>query len=337
MQAESNRGSMLDASRYADSILKIAEPLGVRELVAVGQVVGAAALITNGSQVEACRRFEAALAGIGELEFPPPATPYDLDLVAMAHFSHATALANAAEPEQALRAIRLGSERANLIDHDLTRAQVAGGAAITGFLMADPEYTLTVAGEGVAHCAGRGFHSQELMATMPLGWAAASLGDVDEGIRQVERGIELAEASGSVAGLPFQLVVGSHVFRMAKQRERAEELILRATQLYTRSGELAYRYLAVLSQAQVLLELGDGTLEQVEQLLVDAVDDAARYDVLQWELIGSTELARLASRTGKLREAHERLAGRYARLTEGHDRAPARNARAALDELAALL
>jgi hypothetical protein len=58
---------------------------------------------------------------------------------------------------------------------------------------------------------------------------------------------------------------------------------------------------------------------------------------LQAQLTTSTHLARLAPRTGKLREAHDRLARCYARLSEGQGRAPAREAKAALDELAARL
>jgi hypothetical protein len=76
---------------------------------------------------------------------------------------------------------------------------------------------------------------------------------------------------------------------------------------------------------------------EAERLLLEAVETAVSVDDLHMELVASTHLARLAPRTGKLREAHERLAGHYARLTEGHDRRPAREARAALDELAARL
>jgi hypothetical protein len=72
-------------------------------------------------------------------------------------------------------------------------------------------------------------------------------------------------------------------------------------------------------------------------LLLDALEVAGAEDGLQWELIISTHLARLAPRTGKLREAHDRLAHHYGRLTEGFERAPAREAKAALDELAARL
>ncbi len=124
---------------------------------------------------------------------------------------------------------------------------------------------------------------------------------------------------------------------MARRRERADELLDLATTLYERTGEKAFHPYVCFARARVLLELGDGAPAEAERLLLEAVESASSLDILQWELIISTHLARLAPRTGKLREAHDRLAGHYARLTEGQGRGPAREAKAALDELAARL
>jgi predicted ATPase len=184
---------------------------------------------------------------------------------------------------------------------------------------------------------GRGFHSDEMMARILLGWARACQGEVDEGVRDVEQGLALAEVSGAVGGLPLLYIEASHVYRMAKRREPAEELIDRATVVYERTGEKKDATDALLARAQIRLELGDGDPIESEHLLLDAVESAGSFGHLQMELIIGTHLARLAPRAGKLREAHDRLAGHYARLTEGFDRGPAREAKAALDELAALL
>ena len=176
-----------------------------------------------------------------------------------------------------------------------------------------------------------------MIARIVLGWARACQGEIEEGVREVEKGIALAEASGSVAGLTSMYIAAAHVYRMAKQRERAEELIDRAVTEYERTGEKDYRSEACFARAQVRLELGDGAPAEAERWLLEALEAASAADDLQRELIISTHLARLAPRTGKLREAHDRLARCYARLTEGFDRGPAREAKAALDELAARL
>jgi hypothetical protein len=123
---------------------------------------------------------------------------------------------------------------------------------------------------------------------------------------------------------------------MAKRRERAKEMIEVAMAESERTGERNYRADACFARAEVQLELADAPAE-AERSLLEALEAAGLCDNLQWQLIISTHLARLAPQTGKLREAHDRLAHHYSRLTEGFDRAPAREAKAALDELAARL
>jgi hypothetical protein len=71
--------------------------------------------------------------------------------------------------------------------------------------------------------------------------------------------------------------------------------------------------------------------------ILPPVSAPGSVDNLQLELMISTDLARLAQRTGHVREAHDRLAKHYERLSEGFDRGPAREAKAALEDLAALL
>jgi hypothetical protein len=110
------------------------------------------------------------------------------------------------------------------------------------------------------------------MANILLGWARACQGEVEEGVRDVEKGIALAEASGSVAGLPLRYIAAAHVYRMAKQREPAEELIDRAATLCGRTGETNYRFDVCAARAQVHLELGDGAPAVAERWLLEALE-----------------------------------------------------------------
>jgi class 3 adenylate cyclase/tetratricopeptide (TPR) repeat protein len=336
-QIDAARGNTDAHIRHAEAILRIAEPLGIDALVAASHVLIGVAMLTRSSLVSAEKRLSEALAIAEKIDLPAPATPYDLDLIAMAWSSHAIALAGLARPEQALRSLLQGEERAHQVDHVFSRSYGAIVAATVGVLLDDPELTRVSAEKGVALGDGRGFHSLELMGNVFLGWARACQGEVDEGLRDVEKGLSLADASGSVAGLAFVYVAAAHTYRMAKRRERAEELIDSAEALRERAGERGYRHYACFARALSHLELGDGTPDEAERLLLEGVESAGTIDCLQQELILSTHLARLAPRTGKVREAHDRLAGHYARLTEGFDRGPAREAKAAIDELAEML
>jgi tetratricopeptide (TPR) repeat protein len=332
-----SRGDTASYGNHAEGILRIAETLGVRELVVLGHVLVGSGMITTSSFLAAEKRLSEALAIAEQFDFPAPATPWDQDLIVLAYCSQAVVLVDLARPEQAIQSLRLGESRHQQLGHARSRTSSSAFAAIVGYLMLDPEFARASAEETLALAEGRGFHSDELLAHIVLGWARASQGEVEEGIRDVEKGIALAEATGSVAGLSTMYIAAAHVYRMAKRREPAEELIDRAVRLYERTGETNYRPEACLARAQVHLELGDGTPAEAERLLLDGLEAAGAVGDLQKELIISTHLARLAPRTGKLREAHDRLAHHYGRLTEGLDRAPAREAKAALDELAALL
>jgi hypothetical protein len=321
----------------AEAILRIAEPLGVRELIVLGHVLAGIATITTSSIIAAEKRLSDALAVAEQIDFPMPATPSDPDLIVLAYGTHPLALVSLARPEQAIRSLQLGEVRLRQIGHSRSQILLAQEATLVGYLMHDPELARASAEEVLALVEGRGFHSEELIAHIVLGWSRASQGEVEEGVREVEKGIALAEASGSVAGLPLLHCAAAHVYRMAKRRERAEELLDLAETEYKRTGEKNFRVDVCVARAQVRLELGDGEPAEVQRLLLEALEAADAADNLQAQLIISTHLARLAPGTGKLREAHDRLARHYARLTEGLDRDPAREAKAALDELAARL
>jgi class 3 adenylate cyclase/tetratricopeptide (TPR) repeat protein len=330
------RGDLVSSSDHAEAILRIAEPLGVRELVVMGHVLAGSALISSASLIAAEKRLAAALAIAEQINFPAPATYWDPDLIALAYASHAITLAVLARPEQAIRSLRLGQERLRQLGHAKSQILFSADAALVGYLMNDPEPARVCAVEALALAEGRGFHSDELLARILLGWARACQGEVEEGVREVEKGMTLAEASGSVAGLPLLYCAAAHVYAMAKRRERAEELIDLAVTLYERTSEKNFRADVCLARAQVRLELEDPPAE-AEHWLLEVLEAASANDDLHKQLVASTHLARLAPRTGKLREAHDRLARCYARLSEGFDRGPAREAKGALDELAARL
>lgn len=123
---------------------------------------------------------------------------------------------------------------------------------------------------------------------------------------------------------------------LAKNRERAEEHLDKASLLIKHDGNLIPIVDILCTRARIHLELGNELLE-AENLFVQAIIEAERFGTPWHGMMISTDLARLAPQTGKVREAHDRLAAYYASLTEGFDRAPAREAKAALSELAAIL
>ena len=183
---------------------------------------------------------------------------------------------------------------------------------------------------------GRGFHTAQLMATVTLGWARAAQGEVEAGVRDVEHGLRIAQATGSLAGVGGLYVAAAEAHAMARNRKRAEELLDGADEILERRGETTgYGARVLCARAQLELELGDGkNAPAVEAMLLDALGQARRGERLLDELVTSTQLAQVAHWTSHVPEAHQRLTQVYARLTEGFDRQPVVAAMAAMDELA---
>jgi len=290
----------------------------------------------HSSPVEAQERLSRAVEIVRTVDFPPPATAYVLDLVASLHGFHAVAFAMCGKPGQTMKSIGAARKRLSEIDHDYTKANVAVAVAITGYMMHDPEAARLTTEEGLGVTEGRGFHSSESILLIIRGWACACLGEPDEGVSDVERGLDLAQTSGSEVLSTQFYVIASQVHRMARNRKRADDLLNQAKTLEAPHSPSADLVDVTFADALIHLEFGDG-LPEVEKLFLRAVDYADTFHHDWAGLRISTHLARIAPQTGKLREAHDRLATHHARLNEGLDRAPVREAKAALDELAGIL
>ena len=141
------RGDLVSFRDQAEAILRIAEPLGVRELVVMGHVLAGSAMITTASIAAAEKRLSDALAIAEQIDFPAPATPWDPDLIVMALRHPAIALAALARPEQAIRSLELGQGRVRQLGHAKSQTLFSGNAAVVGYYINDPELARTSAEE----------------------------------------------------------------------------------------------------------------------------------------------------------------------------------------------
>jgi len=73
------------------------------------------------------------------------------------------------------------------------------------------------------------------------------------------------------------------------------------------------------TKAEVLMSIPSAALEQVEEMLSEAVDRARKQGALSWELRISLTLAKARVSQGRNREARELLEHVYSRFTEGFD------------------
>jgi len=338
IQFDMARGDNLNSRDRARAVLRIAEPLGVRELIAAAHYIIGGSEILIGSAIEARERLAQTVAIAREADFPPPATPHDVDLVGVAHATHAISLVICGAPDQAVEALDASRERVMRCGNDISQVQVTSLMAMVGYLMEDPELARSAADESLGKGEGRGFHTAQLMAMVCRGWARAQRGEIEQGVEDVEHGLEIAETTGSSAGVALLSVAAADVHRLAGNRERARTLMDQAEAILEQRGERPGYGARVLSARAILeLELGETDVPEIERMLLEALGLAEKADCLWDQLRISTRLAQLAPRSGHANEAYDRLKGFYERLEEGLERPPFREARAAIDALASVI
>jgi class 3 adenylate cyclase/tetratricopeptide (TPR) repeat protein len=336
MRFHREHGDVLNARRKAEAILRIVEPLDVKPLLVLGHYIISGCAITTTSNIEAGEHLSEALAIAQTIDFPAAATPYDLDLISVAYAQQAIILGVSAKPDQAMESMRASRERLRRFGNDNSEATSLAVMSLAACQMEDPGLAHSTAEEALAIAEGKGFHNAEVMARVFRGWACASRGEIEQGVRDVERAFELAESSASA--ISNICIAAVNVYRMAKDLEMAEKFLEALATVTAHTGESRTYWPQILhARARIILELGSGDAREAEDLLLEALEGSASFGRVLAELIISTELAHLAPQTGKIREAHDRLADHYRRLTEGFDSASAKAARAALDDLAARL
>ena len=332
----SHRGDPVSARDRGELILRISEPLGVAELLVLGHFIVGSSILSGGpSVVQSEERIAEALRIARSVDLPAPATAFDADLIALGHAVHAIALGACGRTDEAMDAVSQARERLNRIDHAFSSISALCTLGSFGLTMYEPELCRSNADEALRLAEGRGFHTQEVVAKIQRGWGRACLGEIDEGVIDVEQALALAESTGSAVGGALLYVAAADVYRMARDWERSEALLELAEEFcegYPVSG-------APLSfvRGQISLESKDNGLDEAEAFFTDAFERADQLDIPMWALIYSTQLGQLALDTGKVEEAYDRLVHHYSNLPQGLEREPALEAKVVIDELAAHL
>ena len=107
------RGDCTRTCNRAEAIVRIAELIGVRELLAMGHFMIGTCAMSRASFSEALSRISRVVEIVSEIDFPRPETSYDIDLISVVHENHAMALVECGKPDQALEAMRASRERAS--------------------------------------------------------------------------------------------------------------------------------------------------------------------------------------------------------------------------------
>jgi hypothetical protein len=194
----------------------------------------------------------------------------------------------------------------------------------------EPERTRALTDECLRVIHGRGFHSVECSARVQAGWARTRLGD-PAGLQGVREGLELARTSGAGGGLAQLYFIAAETCKLAGRFDEALSMLEAGRRTLERTGErMGYEPQVAATRARLLLAQ-EGDPEEVERLLLEAFAGWGRSEAPWLRLESAVLLARVAARTGRRVEAHERLAGVLAGFKEGFETRRLREARALLD------
>jgi class 3 adenylate cyclase/tetratricopeptide (TPR) repeat protein len=329
-----NCGHVPKARGYADSLLGIAEPLGIAPLCVAGHMIKGVASLTTATISEGCHHLQKAIEIGSNTELRSPRAAFDIDALTSAHCTYAIALVVAGKSESALQTAEQGLRRARELGHPRTLASALANCAMASHLLDDSRRTEALAEECLEVLADRGFHTVECSVRVLLGWARARHGDPN-GISDLEEGLRLSDACGTLGGLVQSHFAAADVYTRAGLFEKASGAVDSGAAVIERTGErVGYQPQIPTLRARILLESDSGSAEQAAALLLESLVLWKRSQAPWLALDSAILLGRIASDAGKRKEARAQLSELCGGIAEGLDTARLREARRLLDDLA---
>jgi predicted ATPase len=189
----------------------------------------------------------------------------------------------------------------------------------------------------------RGFALFQAFGTVLRGWALAERGEIEEGIGQMQQGLDAWRAMGLEVVLPESLCLLAGVYGKTGQTEEGLRLVSEALTRVETTGERKFeaelhrlKGELLLSQVQAEAKIkteADRCYHEAEACFQGALEVARGQCAKSWELRAATSLSRLWNTQGRGEEARELLQDVYGWFTEGFDTADLREAKALLDAL----
>ncbi len=185
------------------------------------------------------------------------------------------------------------------------------------------------------------------IATSGLGTVIAELGQAEDGLAYLRRGLDMYLRTGARVGLIQILIATAEALAKLGRYEEASRALSEALELEHASGAGSFAAEAARLSGVLLLRQaearppsrrrrkpsGGDASSEAEACFLRALAIARRQGARGWELRAATNLAALWHGQGKSREAHDVLAGILGWFTEGNETLDVRNARTALAAL----
>jgi len=166
-----------------------------------------------------------------------------------------------------------------------------------------------------------------------LGWALAELGQLEQGVMEMETGVAGFRKLGGVPRQQHAIALLAEGYARIGRTDEALTMLTEALARIERAGETVEHAEMLRLKAEILLMRDSGAIAEAESCFRAALVVARVQEAKWWELRTSVSLARLLCDTNRRDEARTLLANIYGWFTEGFDLPDLKDARVLLEEL----
>jgi tetratricopeptide (TPR) repeat protein len=337
------RGRIRPALGIADRVVDLAEGLNDPRLMMEAHRARGSTLLEMGRCREALEHVDRA-SHLYSVNPYPPTLISGRDCKVLSECSAGKALWALGFPDAAMQRMRMGLNFARQIAHPQSLAYAAHFSTQLHQFRGEPLLAQERAKEGIRIAEEYYLELWVAFGKVALGWADAELGDVEQGIEQMQQGLAAYEATETKIFYPTFLCSLADQLNKAQRIEEGLVVIAQAltwaeqteegytlAELHRIKGEL-------LLNSSGLLQAGkrpgdssrNSTVSEARACFTDAVSIAKQQGTRSWELRAALSMHRLDVLLGN--PDHSQLAEIYSSFTEGFETADLKRARALLEE-----
>jgi tetratricopeptide (TPR) repeat protein len=317
------------AANSADRVLELADRAGDKSMLAHANYASGAVFLFRGQIAAAVEKLDQA-----RRVYKPQGLrhePQDPGVTSLSFL--ALALWLAGYSDMALNAADDAISRARDLSHPLSLAVALTYRALLHLCRREPAKSLEIADEARTLSDQRGFQYWGALASTYRGIAVSAMGQPDEGITAILRGIGSYRATGSELGAALIMVGLTSSYLDAGRIEEVLTTIAQALANTERTGAHLSNPELYRLKGEALLRKEPGFANEAHSCFEMAITSARSQQAKAWELRAITSLGRLLVTQGRCDEARTMLQDIYKWFTEGFDTADLKETKALIVEL----
>jgi predicted ATPase len=338
------RGKIRPALEIADQVVDLAEGLKDSRLIMEAHRAKGSTLLEMGRCSEALERVDRA----SQLYSVNPNSQTLIsgrDCKVLSECSAGKALWALGFPDAAMRRMQVGLEFARQLSHPQSLAYATHFSAQLHQLRGEPRLAQERAKEGIRVAEEYYLELWVAFGRIALGWADAELGDVQQGIEQMQLGLTAYEATETKIFYPTFLCSLADQLNKAQRIEEGLAVIAQAltcaeqteegyalAELHRIKGELLMNSSGLPGAGKLTADSSTiSTLSEARVCFNDALTIAKQQGTKSWQLRAALSMYRVDQMLGN--PNHTQLAEIYSSFTEGFETADLKLAKGLLDSV----